>query len=172
MSSQAAADQPPRSLLDVRRHVKHASWDIALSLVFFALVINSSILIVASAAFHNTDVENQADDLFAAHALIQNRVGDAPAFLFALALLSSGQCASITATLAGQTVSEGFLEWRTSPIVRRIVTRAIGLVPSLVIAASVGREGLDTLLVASQVALCIVLPFVIFPYVRFTPATT
>jgi metal iron transporter len=152
-----------RSLSDIRCHVRHASWDIALSLIFFALVINSSILIVASAAFHNTNDEETASDLFAAHGLIRDKVGQAPAFLFALGLLASGQCASITVTLAGQTVSEGFLEWRTSPIVRRIVTRSIGLVPSVAVAASVGREGLDTLLVASQVTLSVVLPFVIFP---------
>jgi len=70
--------------------------------------------------------------------------------------------------LAGQTVSEGFLEWKTSPFMRRLVTRLIGIVPSLAVAVGVGRQGVDTLLVASQVALSIVLPFVIAPLLIVT----
>ena len=111
----------------------------------------------------------------------------AAGFMFALALLCAGQSASITATLSGQIVSEGFLEWRVSvrsnptipcklflrlcdrqPFTRRLVTRLMGLVPSTVVAATVGRSGIDELLVASQVALSIVLPFVVFPLVYLT----
>lgn len=77
--------------------------------------------------------------------------------------MMSGQAASITATLAGQVVSEGFIEWRTTPWKRRIITRLIGMIPSLVVSASVGQSGVNTLLVASQVTLSIVLPFVMFP---------
>jgi metal iron transporter len=163
--SNLGGDQPPRSLLDIQRHVSHASWDVALSLVIFALVINSSILIVSCAAFYNTT--NPVTDLFGAYALIQAQVGQVPALMFALGLLASGQCASITVTLAGQTISEGFLQWRTNPIVRRLVTRGIGIIPSVIIATSSGRQGLNTLLIASQSALSVVLPFVIFPYVQF-----
>ncbi|KAG8887218.1 hypothetical protein FRB99_004304, partial [Tulasnella sp. 403] len=76
--------------------------------------------------------------------------------------------ASITATLAGQVVSEGFLKWRLSPFLRRIITRLIGIIPSVAISVALGRKGLDTLLVASQVVLSIVLPFVVFPLVYFT----
>ena len=118
----------------------------------------------------------------------------AAAFIFALALLCAGQTASITATLAGQLVSEGFIEWRVSvralppdamtrdpfahpcsssfsrrqPFLRRIITRLIGLIPSVVVAIAVGRPGIDTLLVASQVALAIVLPFVAAPLIWLT----
>lgn len=115
----------------------------------------------------------------------------AAAFLFALALLAAGQSASIVATVAGQAVSEGFLRWRVSvstreeikilinlnaslsfspsqPIVRRLLTRLIGLVPSMVVAIAVGRPGIDALLVASQVVLSIVLPFIIFPLLYLT----
>lgn len=112
----------------------------------------------------------------------------AAAILFALALLASGQSSSIIATLAGQIVSEGFIRWKLSvrlprraspcharpltshlqPVMRRLVTRCIGLVPSLAVAAAVGRSGIDTLLVASQVILSIVLPFIVFPLVYLT----
>lgn len=78
------------------------------------------------------------------------------AYLFAIALLASGQSASLTVTLSGQIISEGFIQWRTTPWKRRLITRTIGIVPSVVIAATVGRDGLDVLLIGSQVALSIV----------------
>lgn len=90
--------------------------------------INSAILIVAAAAFYqNPDVIS--GDLYSAHDLLGKLVGPAPAFLFAFALLLSGQAASITVTLAGQIVSEGFLHWSVRPWVRRLVTRLIGIIP-------------------------------------------
>ena len=118
----------------------------------------------------------------------------AAASMFALALLCAGQTASITATLAGQIVSEGFIEWRISvsheqhyclrcfasaepsivspqPFLRRLITRLIGLIPSMVVAIAVGREGIDTLLIASQVTLSIVLPFVVLPLVWLTSSS-
>lgn len=85
------------------------------------------------------------------------------AFLFALALMMSGQAASITATLAGQVVSEGFIQWRTTPWKRRLITRCISMIPALVVAVAVGQKGVNTLLVASQVTLSLVLPFVLGP---------
>lgn len=75
----------------------------------------------------------------------------------------AGQSASLTVTLSGQIVSEGFIAWRTVPWKRRLVTRCIGIVPSVAVASSVGREGLSALLVGSQVALSIVLTFVLPP---------
>lgn len=79
--------------------------------------------------------------------------------------LQAGQSASITATLAGQVVSEGFINWKTSPLVRRLITRLLGVIPSAVVASAVGPSGLNTMLVASQVLLSIVLPTVVFPLV-------
>jgi metal iron transporter len=99
-------------------------------------------------------------DLASAHQLLTSRVGVGSGYIFAIALLVAGQAASITVTLAGQIVSEGFIEWRTRPFVRRLVTRLIGIVPSAIVAASVGPQGVDDLLVGSQVALSMVLPFV------------
>lgn len=97
-----------------------------------------------------------------------DRFNIAAAVLFALALLCAGESAGITATLAGQIVSEGFLRWHVSPVIRRALTRLIGLIPSMLVAAIMGRAGLNALLVASQVVLSFVLPFVAFPLVWIT----
>lgn len=148
-------------------HVKHASVDTAYSLLGFALTINSAILTLAAAAFFYGDHGATADDadLAGAHALIRDYIGSGAAIIFALALLCAGQSASITATLAGQVVSEGFLEWKTSPMVRRMVTRLIGVIPAAIVASAIGNKGLDDMLVASQVVLSIVLPTVTIPLV-------
>ncbi|WRT65463.1 uncharacterized protein IL334_002406 [Kwoniella shivajii] len=148
-------------------HLLHSTIDTALSLLGFALTINSSILTLAGAAFYYGTSGATADDadLFGAYALIRSYVGHAAAIIFALALLCAGQSASITATLAGQVVSEGFINWKTSPLIRRLLTRLIGVIPAAIVAAAVGPAGLNTMLVASQVLLSIVLPTVIFPLV-------
>ena len=131
----------------------------------FALVINSSILILAGASFfYNPDATGEAD-IGGAFELIKQFIGNGAGIVFALALLCAGQSASITATLAGQVVSEGFINWRTPPTIRRIVTRLIGVIPAAAVAAAVGSSGLNTMLVASQVVLSIILPTVIFPLV-------
>ncbi|WVR04033.1 hypothetical protein IAU60_001032 [Kwoniella sp. DSM 27419] len=148
-------------------HLLHATIDTTLSLLGFALTINSSILTLAGAAFYYGTSGASADDadLFGAFALIKSYIGNAAAIIFALALLCAGQSASITATLAGQIVSEGFINWKTSPFIRRAVTRLISVIPAATVAAAVGPKGLNTMLVASQVLLSIVLPTVIFPLV-------
>ncbi|KAF7791103.1 hypothetical protein EIP86_002064 [Pleurotus ostreatoroseus] len=161
----------------VRAHVYHGMVDIAVSLLGLAVVINALILILASAVFYYgpgaaSSASGTADadpaSLFDAYALLRDLVGQGAATLFALALLASGQSSSVIATVAGQTVSEGFLRWRVSPILRRLLTRALGLVPALAVAIAAGRGGVDALLVASQVALSIVLPFVVFPLLWLT----
>ncbi|KAG8687889.1 hypothetical protein FRC11_006429 [Ceratobasidium sp. 423] len=167
--AQASPGRQNNSLDFIKAHLSHAIVDIVMSLLGFAVSINSAILILGAAAFYyGGDGQVLDAGLFDAHDLIRDKIGRPAAFLFALALLCSGQSASITATLAGQIVSEGFIEWRISPLARRTITRLIGLVPSMVVAIAVGRQGIDTLLVASQVALSIVLPFVIFPLVYLT----
>ncbi|KAG8748869.1 hypothetical protein FRC12_013748, partial [Ceratobasidium sp. 428] len=103
------------SLTFIRAHLGHAIVDIVMSLLGFAVSINSAILILGAAAFYYGGNGQSLDvGLFDAHDLIRDRIGRPAAFLFALALLCSGQSASITATLAGQIVSEGFIEWRIS----------------------------------------------------------
>ena len=165
-------DRGAVSLNNLQLHLKHSSWDIAICLVLFAITINSAILIVASAAFfygNNSagDTEVVAD-LFQAFNLLRDTVGKIPAILFAIALLAAGQSSSITVTLAGQLISEGFIHWRISPFMRRLLTRSISVIPSMLVATLVGRKGMDEMLVASQVALSMALPFVSFPLVLFT----
>ncbi|KAH9170589.1 natural resistance-associated macrophage protein [Lactarius sanguifluus] len=137
------ADRPNNSLPFIKAHLYHGIIDLVVNLLGIAVVINSLILILASAAV-----------------------------IFALALLSAGQSASLVATVAGQIVSEGFLRWRVSPLMRRLLTRLLSLIPSVIVAVTVGRKGINTMLVASQVVLSIVLPFIIFPLVWLTSSRT
>ncbi|KAI0368899.1 natural resistance-associated macrophage protein [Pilatotrama ljubarskyi] len=163
------ADHENRPYGMVRGHIYHGIVDMVVSLLGLAVVINSMILILSSAVFFNGDTGSESPaSLFDAFDLLRNLVGKPAAILFALALLASGQSSSIIATLAGQIVSEGFIRWRLSPVMRRLLTRCLGLVPSLIVAAASGRAGIDTLLVASQVVLSIVLPFIVFPLVWLT----
>ncbi|TFK41312.1 natural resistance-associated macrophage protein-domain-containing protein [Crucibulum laeve] len=166
-------DRENNSLSFIRQHLSHGIVDVITSLLALAVPINSAILILAAAVFFDGPGQhrNTPAGLFEAHDLINERLGKAAAFVFALALLCAGQTSSITVTLAGQIVSEGFIEWRVSPFFRRLITRCISLVPSVVVAVAVGKEGINTLLVASQVVLSIVLPFVAFPLIYLTSRT-
>ncbi|TKY88065.1 hypothetical protein EX895_003161 [Sporisorium graminicola] len=166
-------DLPPRTLENIRIHIKHASVDIGMSLISFAIVINSAILIVGAAAFYYTPDGSGSGQvvvasLYDAFYLLKDRLGSLAAVLFAVALLAAGQSASITVTLAGQLVSEGFINWRTNPFWRRVVTRLVAIIPSLTVSLAVGKSGLDEMLVASQVALSIALPFVLLPLILVT----
>ncbi|RDB15676.1 Manganese transporter pdt1 [Hypsizygus marmoreus] len=164
-------DRENNSYIFVKAHIYHGIVDVVTSLLGFAVLINSFILILASAVFFygsgSHGVATPAS-LFDAYDLIRDVVGQAAATLFAIALLAAGQSSSIIATVAGQAVSEGFLQWRVSPAMRRIITRLIAMIPSMVVAIAVGRSGIDSLLVASQVVLSIVLPFIVFPLVYCT----
>ena len=150
-----------------RDAIRFATLDssIALSL---ALFINASILILAASTFHvagRTDVAHLQD----AHALLAPMLGvGAASTLFAVALLASGQNSTITATLAGQIVMEGFLNLRLPAWLRRLVTRLIAIVPAVAVASLYGTSGTAKLLVLSQVILSLQLPFAVVPLVRFT----
>ncbi|THU79102.1 natural resistance-associated macrophage protein [Dendrothele bispora CBS 962.96] len=153
----------------VKSHIYHGTVDIVMSLLGFAVVINSLILILASAVFFYGHVDGAGDaGLFDAYDLIKELVGPGAATIFAFALLFAGQSSSIIATVAGQAVAEGFIRWRVSPIFRRLLTRLIAVIPSMAVAVALGRPGIDALLVASQVVLSIVLPFISFPLVYLT----
>ncbi|TIA90007.1 hypothetical protein E3P81_02688 [Wallemia ichthyophaga] len=160
-------DGGPGRLPSILKHLTHGSWDIALSLITIAVPVNAGILIVASATFFNNPDRsgNGVADLFDAHNLIMTYVGKPFAFIFAFALLCAGQSASITATQASQVVSEGFIKWRSPPILRRLITRLMGIIPSLIIAVGAGRSGIDQLLNSSQVVLSVMLPFAIGPLI-------
>ncbi|KAL1749208.1 natural resistance-associated macrophage protein-domain-containing protein [Schizophyllum fasciatum] len=167
------ADHENHSLPFIRAHLYHGIADIIGSLLGFAVLINSLILVLASAVFFygsgrgGTGSKDPAG-LFDAYDLIRDLVGKPAATLFAIALLAAGQSSSIIATVAGQAVSEGFLRWRVSAVVRRLLTRLIAVIPSMVVAVALGRDGVDTLLVASQVVLSVCLPFISLPLLILT----
>jgi manganese transport protein len=150
-----------------RDAVRYAFADSTIALTF-ALFINAAILIVAAATFHtsgNTGVAEIQD----AHKLLTPLLGVGGASaVFALALLASGQNSTLTGTLAGQIVMEGFLDLRIRPWLRRLITRAIAIVPAAFVAIFYGASGTAKLLIFSQVILSLQLSFAVFPLVRFT----
>jgi manganese transport protein len=150
-----------------RQAVRFATWDSCIALAL-ALFINASILILAASAFHaggRTEVAEIQD----AYKLLAPVLGAGFAStLFAIALLACGQNSTITATLAGQIVMEGFLDIRLPAWLRRLVTRLLAIVPAVVVAALYGESGTAKLLVLSQVVLSLQLPFAVVPLVRFT----
>ncbi|KAJ7070610.1 natural resistance-associated macrophage protein-domain-containing protein [Mycena amicta] len=169
------ADRENNSLAFIQVHLNHAIFDVVGSLLGFAVLINSMILIIASMVFYYSNDKMAMDrsaSLFDAYKAIHRIVGKAAATLFAVALLAAGQSSSIIATIAGQAVAEGFLNWRISPIMRRLFTRLIAVIPAMSVAIALGRRGIDGLLVASQVILAIVLPFIILPLVLLTSSKT
>lgn len=147
--------------------IKYTGFDtiIALTMAFF---VNAAILAMSAAVFHTnglTDVGDIAD----AHKLLSPLLGTTLAStLFALALLASGQNSTITGTLAGQIIMEGFLNLRIKPWLRRIITRGVALIPALIAIVIFGENSLTKLLILSQVVLSIQLPFALFPLVYFT----
>lgn len=151
----------------IRGCMKYSIIELTLSLFTFALFVNSAILIVAGTSLY--DVPGGANaDLFVIHKLLSSSIAPAAGLVFALALLLSGISAGIVCTMAGQMVSEGMLKWSIQPWLRRLITRSISIIPSIIIAAAVGKEGLDKTLTASQVVLSVILPFVSAPLIWFT----
>ncbi|KAH6883521.1 transporter smf2 [Thelonectria olida] len=155
------------SLAAIRHSLKVSILELAIALFTFALFVNSAILIVAGASLYNNPEALEAD-IFSIHNLLSASISPAAGTIFALTLLLSGVSAGIVCTIAGQMVSEGALNWKLRPWVRRLVTRSISITPSIIIAGAVGRPGLNAALNGSQVALSIVLPFVTAPLIYFT----
>ena len=155
------------SLAAIRSCLSYSTTELALSLCIFALFVNSAILIVAGASLSNS-ASGPPSDLFGIYTLLSSSLAPAAGTIFALALLLSSTSAGIICTIAGQMVSEGALNWTIAPWARRLLTRSISIVPSIVIAGAVGREGLSKALNGTQVALSVILPFVSAPLVYFT----
>jgi manganese transport protein len=150
-----------------REAIRFASIDSAVALMF-ALFINAAILIMAAATFHGTGHEDVAE-IGDAYKLLSPLLGTTMAsVLFAVALLCSGQNATLTGTLAGQIVMEGFINLRIRPWLRRLVTRLIAIVPAVIVIAIYGDGGTTPLIILSQVVLSLQLPFAVFPLVMFT----
>jgi manganese transport protein len=147
--------------------VKYAFIDSTIALSF-ALFINAAILIVAAATFH-TSGHSEVAEIQDAYKLLTPLLGVGGASaVFALALLASGQNSTLTGTLAGQIVMEGFLNIRIRPWLRRLITRAIAIVPAVIVAIVYGEHGTAKLLILSQVILSFQLSFAVFPLVNFT----
>ena len=149
-----------------REAVRYSFIDSTVALTI-ALFINAAMLIVAAAAFHHTgrlDIAEIQD----AYQLLTPVLGAGASTAFALALLASGQNSTLTGTLAGQIVMEGFLNIRLRPWVRRLITRSIAVVPAAITAILYGESGTARLLVFSQVILSLQLSFAVFPLVSFT----
>ena len=147
--------------------IRFATIDSSVALMF-ALFINAAMLIMAAAVFHGTGHEAVAD-INDAHQLLSPLLGTKLAsILFAVALLCSGQNATLTGTLAGQIVMEGFINLRLRPWLRRLITRLIAIIPAIIVVWLYGAKGTGQLLILSQVVLSLQLSFAVFPLVMFT----
>jgi len=150
-----------------REAIKFASIDSAVALML-ALFINGAILILAAAAFHWSGHQDVAE-IQDAYQLLPGVLGVTGAsILFALALLASGQNSTLTGTLAGQIVMEGFVNIRLRPWLRRLITRALAIIPAVLVIGLFGESKTTQLLVASQVVLSMQLGFAVWPLMRFT----
>ncbi len=157
----------PRTTEGKREALKFASLDSSLSLML-AFFINAAILIISAATFHTSGNKDVAD-INDAYMLLSPLLGTTLASIFfGVALLASGQNSTLTGTLAGQIVMEGFLNIRLKPWVRRLITRLIAIIPALIISILYGEKGTAELLVFSQVILSMQLSFAVVPLVMFT----
>jgi manganese transport protein len=157
----------PRTTEGKREAIRFANWDSAAALTM-ALFVNAAILIVAAAAFHRSG-HTEVAEIEDAFRLLSPLLGvGAASVLFAIALLASGQNSTLTGTLAGQVVMEGFLNIRLPQWQRRLITRLAAIIPTVIVVAFYGEHGTAKLLIFSQVVLSMQLSFAVFPLVAFT----
>src|SRR5216684_1812448 len=150
-----------------REALRYAVIDSTVAL-FFALFINAAILVLGAAAFHTRGLSEVAD-IAQAYKLLSPTLGAGLAStLFACALLASGQNSTLTGTLAGQIVMEGFLDIRLKPWLRRLITRGIAIIPAALVIGFAGENKVTSLLILSQVILSFQLPFAVIPLIQFT----
>ncbi len=150
-----------------REALRLATWDSTIALMF-ALTINASILILAAAAFYTVG-QNDVAEIDKAHLLLEPLLGSSLApVLFGVALLCAGLNSTVTATMAGQIVMEGFINLRIAPWARRLITRGLAIIPAVFVILLYGSGGVGELLILSQVVLSFQLPFAIVPLVMFT----
>lgn len=155
------------SVGDRREALRYAVFDSTLALSF-ALFVNAAILVLGAAAFHTRGLHNVAE-ISDAYKLLSPVLGVSLAStVFACALLASGQNSTLTGTLAGQIVMEGFLNIRLKPWVRRLITRALAITPAVLVIGIAGEGKVTALIILSQVVLSFQLPFAIIPLIQFT----
>jgi manganese transport protein len=154
-----------------REAIRFANWDSATALML-ALFVNAAILVVAAAVFHRGGHPEVAE-IGDAYKLLSPMLGvGAASTMFAVALLASGQNSTITGTLAGQIVMEGFLDIKLAPWLRRLITRLLAIIPTVIVVLIYGERGTTNLLILSQVVLSMQLSFAVFPLVSFTSDRT
>ncbi|MFC5650134.1 Nramp family divalent metal transporter [Paenibacillus solisilvae] len=166
-SSIVQTRQYDQTELGKRQAIKYATWDSTIAL-FFALFINAAILIIAAATFHTKGLTDVAEIQEAYHLLAPMLGTTAASVLFGVALLAAGQNSTLTGTLAGQIVMEGFLNIRLPAWLRRLATRLIAIIPAVIVTAIYGPSGTMDLLILSQVILSLQLSFAVIPLVKFT----
>ncbi|KAI9350875.1 natural resistance-associated macrophage protein-domain-containing protein [Obelidium mucronatum] len=170
---------PDHQLPLLKKCLHYLNVDSLVSLIY-ATMVNSFILITAAAAFYDPNAPSKVTGIEDAYHLLWEQLGKGGATVFAVALLFSGQCSTVTGTLAGQVVMEGFLggcdtldafehgDEARNMWARRLITRGLAIVPALVVTMTQGEGGIDSLLVLSQVVLGVLLPFAVWPLVWFT----
>ncbi len=156
-----------RTPAGMREAIKFGTIDSSAALMF-ALFINSAILVLAASAFHWSGHQDVADIQDAFQLLTPLLGVTGASALFAIALLASGQNSTLTGTLAGQIVMEGFLNFRIAPWLRRVITRGLAIIPAVVVIGIFGEKQTTQLLIASQVVLSMQLGFAVWPLMRFT----
>ncbi|KAK6201008.1 manganese transporter [Scheffersomyces amazonensis] len=155
------------SYQSIKYSYKYSIIELTVTLLTFALFVNAAILIVAGSSLYNTPEALNAD-LYTIHYLLSKNLAPVVGTIFMLALLFSGQSAGIVCTIAGQIVSEGHINWKVKPWLRRLITRAISILPCLAISVSIGRNGLSIALNISQVIISLLLPPLTAPLIYFT----
>jgi metal iron transporter len=155
------------SLEAIRYCLNYSYAELVFSLFLLAVFVNSAILIVAGSTLYGKPDAEEAD-LLSIYEMLSVYISPAAGIVFALSMLFSGQSAGIVCTMAGQIVSEGFINWSFKPWKRRLVTRGIAVVPVLIVIGILGREGVSKIMNSSQVVLSFILPLVTAPLIWFT----
>jgi metal iron transporter len=153
------------TLSTIKACMSYTIAELCIVLFIVAVFVNSAVLIVAGAAFTPEDSDA---DLPGLYQLFNDTIGNGTGTIFALSLLFSGVSAGIVATMAGQMICEGAMNWRMSPFLRRIVTRTVSIIPAMIIAAAEGQSGLAAALNGCNVVLSLALIFLTFPLIWFT----
>ena len=149
----------------IRQAIKFNRIDSAIALNI-AFLVNAAILIVAASVFFKTG-NTQVGELHEAYKLLPSFLGNLAPILFAVALIAAGQSSTVTGTLAGQIVMEGYLRLRINPLIRRLITRLIAIIPAVIVILIYGDDEVDSLLIFSQVILSLQLGFAIIPLIHF-----
>jgi metal iron transporter len=166
-SSETLSYRP--SLRAIKACLNYSIAELCFTLFSVAIFVNSALVIVSGSAFYDPDSDDGvSSDLYDLYDLFNDVISPAAATLFAVSLLFSGVSAGIVATMAGQIIMEGALNIRLSPFWRRLITRCVAIIPALIIAISVGKEGLSQALVACNYILAIGLIFITLPLVWYT----